>query len=221
MQLAAVVKARTLAMFEIDELNLGGKLRLYDCIAPIVDKFEFLVFPSKLEDFDLEKGVKFQSGKLAEVVISELMIYSGAVYVETLSSTGDSKKVLLEILSWGKSKLGFTYREEMIRQWAYISQLVFSTDVPILEKMSTPVEKLAEKTSAFMEDLFGLKYEPTTLTIGHDPVKRNHGIAGLNIQRRANAEFSKNKYYSEAPMPTSLHLKLLEEFEADVLAAMK
>jgi hypothetical protein len=32
---------------------------------------------------------------------------------------------------------------------------------------------------------------------------------------------AKNKFYSEAPLPTDMHIKFLEEFEADALAASK
>jgi hypothetical protein len=50
---------------------------------------------------------------------------------------------------------------------------------------------------------------------------RKNGIASLIIEHRVNTPFEENKYFSEAPLPTKLHIKFLEEFEADVLAANK
>ncbi|MHB8348378.1 MAG: hypothetical protein ACYDHM_14685, partial [Acidiferrobacterales bacterium] len=99
-----------------------------------------------------------------------------------------------------------------------ISQVVFYTEFPILATFSGHLERLAKKTSSVTEGLFnGLKYEVAGVTIGHDPMARMNGIAGLTIQHRSNAPFSDNKYFSEAPLPTELHIKFLKEFESDIL----
>ncbi len=222
MRLASVPRARAIAFIEIDELNMGGKVRLADCVGPIVERYQFAAFPQKLEDFDLEKGVTFGSGKAGNLVIDSLVIYTGAMYLDTLSSTADSSRILLEMLEWGYEALGLSYTEGMVKKWGYISQLVFYTDFPLLCSLSSPVQKLAQKTSGITEELFGgLKYEPMSITIGHDPMARKHGIAGLMIQHRVNTQFSENKYFSEAPLPTDLHIKFLQEFEIDVSDSMK
>jgi hypothetical protein len=223
MQIAAIMKARTLAFIELDELNKGGRIRLTEVIKPLVEQFDFQSFPTKLEDFDLEdKGVTFSSGRFGDIVIDTLQIYSGAIYVESLSSTNDSQKALLEILEWGKENLGLTYREGMIRRWAFISDILFYTDFPILKQMSGPLSRLADSTSEIMDGLWGgLKYQPLSFNIGHDPTIRKHGIAGFSIQHRVNSHVGENKYFSEAPIPTDLHIKLLQEFERDVLEGIR
>jgi hypothetical protein len=217
MQVTAISKARTLALIEIDELNRNGKVRLADCVKPLVQKFDFKRFPQNIDEFDLQKGISFGSGRLDEYVIDALMVYDGAIYVETLSSTADSQTVLLKILEWGASNLGLTYTDGMIRKWAYISNIVFYTDFPLLAQMSGPLKSLALKTSEVMESLFsGLKYQPISFQIGHDPVARKHTIASLIVQHRINTRVEENKYFSEAPLPTDLHIRFLEEFERDV-----
>jgi hypothetical protein len=222
-QLAAVAKARALAIIELDELNVGGKIRFLDCVKPLVERYGFAVYPQKPEDFDLsDKGVRFESGKAGEITIDSLVIYSGAILVDTFSSTDDSKRILLETLEWGRDALGLTFTNGMIRRWGYISDIVFYTDFPLLASFSSPLQKLAEKTSRVTEQLFsGLRYESSSIRIGHDPMARKNGIASLIIEHRVNTPFEENKYFSEAPLPTKLHIKFLEEFEADVLAANK
>lgn len=223
MQLASVSKARALAIIELDELNVGGKVRFGDCVGPLIERYRFLKFPTKPEEFDLnDKGVRFESGKAGDLTIDSLVIYNGAIYIDTFSSTADSRRILIEMLEWGREAFGLSYEEGMLRKWGYISHLIFYTNFPILASFSTPLEKLAQKTSKITGELFdGLQYQSMGITIGHDPNVRKNGIASLIIQHRINSLFSENKYFSEAPLPTDLHIKFLEEFEADVLKSKK
>jgi hypothetical protein len=50
-----------------------------------------------------------------------------------------------------------------------------------------------------------LKYEPTGFNIGHDQLLQKYPRAFFTLQRRA-----------EAPLPTEIHLALLERCEKDV-----
>lgn len=218
MQLAAITKARTLAFIDIDELNRQGRVRLADIVPAIVKRYDFMAYPTKFEDFDLnDKGVTFSSGRLGEVVIDLVKVYSGLIYVETPSSTEDSRKVILDMLEWGAKELGLTYKEGMIRHWAYVSQVTFFSDLPLLRAVSRPLEKLARKTSEEISKIFEeeITYHPINLVVGHDPALRKNGIASFTIQQRANVKFRDNKFFSEAPLPTETHLKFLAELEAD------
>jgi hypothetical protein len=102
------------------------------------------VFPTKAEDFDLEeKGVRFEGGKAKDLLIDTLIIYNGAFVLDTLSSTNDSKAILLDLLEWGRAELGLSYEERLIRRWGYISQIVFESDIAHLEFCSYPLQNLA------------------------------------------------------------------------------
>ena len=99
MRLAAVTKARALGIIGLDELNLGGKVRFADCIGPIVERYGFLIFPKEPKEIDLsDKGARFESGKANGVTIDSLVVYDGALLVDTLSNTSDSKKPRLKCL---------------------------------------------------------------------------------------------------------------------------
>jgi len=218
MEVTAIPRARAIAMMELDALTNGGKVRLSDCIRPLVERYDFQRFPTKPEDFDLaDKGARFESGKAGGLLVDSLIIYSGAILIDTLASTNDSKKMVLDLLEWGRAELGISYEERMIRRWGHISHLVFTSDIPLLDQFSSPLQKLAAKTSAVTEETFeGLKYMPSHLSIGHDPAVRKHSIASFSIAHRVNTPYSENIFFSEAPLPTHLHIQFLREFEQDV-----
>jgi hypothetical protein len=223
MKLASIVTARAVARIDIDEFNLKGTIRLSDIVPILVRQFDFLVFPSKPEDFDANKGIAFGSGKVGNKVVDVLKIFAHSITIECLSSTDDAKAALEEILSWCREELGLTYKDGMISRWGYISQITFYSDFPLLNAISAPLLNLARKTGKAVDDIFGegLEYEVTKVNVGHDPLMRQNGIAGITIEHRANVKFGDNKFFSEAPLPTKLHIKFLEEFEVEILKASK
>jgi hypothetical protein len=193
-----------------------------DCVQPLVGHFDFQAFPTKPEDFDLDKGVKFESGKYGDLLVQNLTIYGGALSIDTIATTSESKRILLEMLEWGREALGLSFSANMIRRFGHVSHITFKSDIPLLVAHSSPAQKLAAKTSAITEGIFGgLKYQPSQLWIGHDPMKRNHSIASLVIVHRGGTLFDENIFWSEAPLPTDLHIQFIEEFEKDVEASIK
>jgi hypothetical protein len=216
-QLSAVILARTLGYIETFDLNPRGKVFFPEVVPEIVRRYSFQKFPKTLEDFDESKGVEFLEGKSGDTVIAKAVIFSTLLVVDTRSSTDDSKNILEDILTWTAEKFGFNYRPGMIKRFAYVSDLSFYSDAPLLS-VSPALTNLAEKTSKLLSGIWQepVHYEPINLIVGHDPMSRKYGVAPFSIARRAEARFSENKYFSEAPLPTDMHLSMLEEFEAEV-----
>lgn len=223
MEVTAILKARAVALVYVDELNLSGKLRFYDIVSPLVEKYAFLTYPNKPEDFDSEKGIKFGSGKSGDKVIDLLSFYTGLISLETLSSTTHSRALLEEMFAWGREKLGLTYKVGTVRHWAYISQISFNCDFPLLSSLSKPLQNLGRKTGEAVSGYFEetLPYEVSKVNVGHDPLARKSAIAGISIDHRIDVPFGENRFFSEAPLPTELHIKFLQELEEDVLESMK
>lgn len=219
MQIASIVKARAVALIEIDELNLRGTARFSEIVAPLVEAFKFENFPESKEDFDPDKGVKFGSGRFGELVIHTLNIFPGLISLESLSNTADSRTMLEHILEWAAENIGLTYSKGMIRRWGYISQVVFYCDYPLLQMISMPLNSLAKKTTEIVDGLFReeLKYEVSKVMINHDPLARSGAIAGVTLEHRANVQFGANKFFSEAPLPTDSHIQFLQELEQDLI----
>jgi len=216
-KLSAVVLARVLGYIEPIDLNPRGTIFYPEFTQEFVQRYKFQKFPQKLEEFDESKGVEFHQGKIGDMVIQKFVIWNTLFVVETRSNTTDSKRVLDEMLLWAADKFGLIYKPGMIKRFAYVSDLTFYSDVPIL--FANPaVTRLAAETSKAVSEIWQdhVQYEPLSVGVGHDPMARKYGIASFTIQHRAESKFSENKYFSEAPLPTDKHIALLEEFEADV-----
>ena len=219
MELAAIHLARVMAFLEPIDLNPRGKVFYPDLVAALVARYNFKKFPQNLEDFDEAKGVTFAEGKLGSSVIEQLIIYSHGLLVDTRVSTSESKRLLEEAIRWASKELGLV--DKPIRRWQYASQLTFFSDVP-LTAVHPAFVRLAEKTAENVTRISGesVKYELSAFFVDHDPLSRRHPAGRFSIQRRDNTPFSENKYFSDAPLPTDVHLELLEQFEKDVSANM-
>jgi hypothetical protein len=83
---------------------------------------------------------------------------------------------------------------------------------------NSAVEKLTASVAKGVADVIGedLKYDLAILSIDYDQLTRKHPLGKFSIQRRDNTPFSENKYFSDAPLPTDIHIQLLEQFEKDL-----
>jgi hypothetical protein len=217
-QLASVLLARVLAYVESFDLNPVGRTFYPDLVKGITEKFGFLKFPEKLEDFDETKGVQFTGGRWGDVTVESFIIYRNGLLLDTRASTVESERILEEGLAWASSTYGLVYDPKMIKRRGYLSNLCFHSDCPLLVMASSPASRLAERVHGAVSEITGDRtpWEPIVLTLHSEAIPRKPVSAAFTIQRRAETAFSENKYYSEAPLPTDLHLALLEQFEADV-----
>ena len=220
MELSAIILARALAYIETFDLAPRGKVFYPDFVRAVVERYKFQKFPKAFEDFDEGKGIVFEEGKIGNNVIQKFTIFQTLLALETRSSTADSKQIIEEMLTWGVAKFGLAYAPGMIKHFGYISDLTFYTDVPILGAACQPLIDLATKTGTALSEIHKepFEYYPANLAVGHDPLARKNGIAPFVITRRAESKWSENKYFSEAPLPTDVHIALLGEFEAGIKA---
>jgi hypothetical protein len=221
-KISAIIQARAIAFMELYDLDPRGRTFFPEIIEQIRQRYGFLQAP-KIEELDEQKGVELKTGKFGNKVIDVLKIFPHLFALETHSSTSDSKMILEDMFEWAKKELGITYEPSMIEHWGYVSILTFYSECNIIALDNSPASKLAAKMSNAVSEIWEepVVFEPRGMSIGHDPLSRKNSIASLLITPRAEVPYSENKFYSEAPLPTDTHIKLLEEFEADVLAASK
>jgi hypothetical protein len=219
MELLAVITARIFAFVEPIDLNPRGKIYYPTLVAALVDRYGFAKYPLKPEEFDELKGVTFENGRTGEVTVNKVQIFNQGIVVETASSTKDSEMVLEDALIWASQTMGMSYKPGMITRKAFVSNLTFYSQLN-LGALNVALSKLADRISMRVPEFYGqpVKYEPTVFYLGYDPTKVKLTPSVFSIERRAEAPFSQNKYYSQAPLPTDEHISALESFEADLLA---
>jgi len=219
MEIAAVLMARAIAWVESTELNPRAAVSYPDLIEAFVARYGFQKFPQKIEEFDETKGVTFLAGKLGDAVIEQLVIYTHGIILDTRNSTQQSKRLIEEGLQWASREAGLVYKPSFIKRWQYASQLIFYSNAP-LSAIHPAFQRIADRLTGNVAEVTGekLNYELVSFNVNYDQLNRKHPFGNFSIQRRDNIPFSENKYYSDAPLPTNLHIQLLEQFEADISA---
>jgi hypothetical protein len=217
MELASILLARAMAWVEPIDLNPRGAVFYPELTKALVARYGFQKFPQKLEDFDESKGVTFGVGRLGDTVIEQLVIYTYGIVLDTRVSTLESRRLLEEAFEWARKELGFVYKPAMVKRWQYASQVTFRSTAQMTGAGSA-VERLAASVAKGVADTMAenLKYDLAILSLDYDQLRRKHPLGRFSIQRRDNTPFSENKYFSDAPLPTDLHVQLLEQFEKDL-----
>ena len=217
MRKSAIILARVLAFIELFDLLSGSKTSTSEVVTRLVERYGFQKFPKTIEELDPGKGIEFLAGSTGEFPIKKFVIWDTLLTLETNISTDVSKGIIEEILEWASKELDIKYKPGAIKRFGYISDVTFFSDAQILD-VNPSVRSLAVKCSEELSRIWlePVKYEPFTVRIGHDPTSRKYPIAPFLIEHRAETRFSEDKYFSEAPLPTDLHWKLLEEFELNM-----
>ncbi len=95
----------------------------------------------------------------------------------------------------------------------FVSQLVFQSEMrltalnPVLQKI---VDRLNTYVSADLEQPFAFD---SNVVMSPDVSQTKLTPGAFTIERRADAPFKAKTYFSSAPLRTSVHLELLQEFE--------
>lgn len=216
MKLSAILTARVLAFFDINDLNPNGRLFFPDLVPLIVERFRFSTFPQKHEDFNEAKGIVFADGYISGNAINRLTVWADGIGIDVRSSTDEGKAIVQETLQWLSESVGLNYGADTIRRWGYVSELTFHSDIDMLS-LNPALDRLCEKIGTYIEGPKDKKYifRPINVEMTFDRYMHPWTQATFAIQRRGGAPFEENKYFSQAPLETSVHLELLKSLEDD------
>jgi hypothetical protein len=210
MELARVQMARSIWLFDPEELNPRGK-KVGPIFQSLKDRYNFTE-PTSIEDLKpAANSVKFTGGAFtigSDVIDVELELYNDGLVATSKSHTDHTDQFLSDLLSWLRQEHGFGNENYFPKpRRAHRSEvIVFAPTIKIasgIGKFLALTETIAKNANVDAAAL-----EPEAIIFGSDA---RRGL--FTFERRTGVPYSDHKYFSAAQMQTSKHLNVLVELE--------
>jgi len=218
MKIVYVEIARTTWIFPLAELNPTGR-SMTQALIGLKERYKFKKAPTHSLDFDPEaKGLIFNEGEFVNregiAVLVKLSIFSDGVVSDTWSSTRDAEDLLKDAMQWLKTEHGFSLPTDRSVKTLYLSTLTVAA-----ENFELPGKTKFEALAEIVSSRLASSGRPTKEYIvnGFSLLPAQWDQPGAPVQYRfeikTNSHPGENRYYASAPLPTDVHLALLEEQE--------
>jgi len=180
------------------------------------EKYKFQTFPKSIADVDPEKkGFLFKFGEFQSnegAIAVNFSFFNDGIVAETWRSTEHGDAFLEDVLHSAVIKYGLVYQPQMIRTKQYISELVVSLDNS-LATINPKITGFCETLSRIFSRHNLPPFEMTGMIFSPDVTATSYKPPGLLLERKAEAPFAANRFWSKAPFTTNDHLLALEEFD--------
>lgn len=215
MRLISVAQARSLWLFSTNDLNPKGRNLTKELLPGLIARYNFLTFPKKPEELNMQTGIKFEDGSFGVSPDAKITVHFNAYTVGLLaitrSSTEETDIFLEDLLGWLADDFNLVpYRKLNIRRM-YTSEVYVESKEPLTglnPRLSDFAQKISQSTGEYTNKAFqfsGISFTGDPSAPGQ---KQN-----FILERDIAAPFSENRYFSSAPLHTSEHLSLLDELE--------
>ena len=180
------------------------------------DRYKFLQVPTRIEEFDLHRGVEFFGGIFNEGnLIEKLRIHNNGIYCEARQPTEVIQEFIDDVFEWVSQVSGITFEYPAPPNVFVLSSLEVESDVCHVSARSA-LSVIGEKITTLLES-YGHevpKFEPTCLAFHCDETE----VTGIRptrftFERREGRQFDEKLFFSTAPLKTTDHLDLLNELE--------
>jgi hypothetical protein len=218
MKIINVDVARTTWLFPLQEINPTGR-SLTQAIIELKDRYKFKKAPVHTLDFDSEaKGLIFDQGEYinreAITIMAKLSIFTDGIVSDTWSSTKDSEDMLEDVMTWIKTEHGFSLPADRAVRKLYLSSLTVTTErgqIPGKSKL----EELAELVSMRLTETGrpNKGYIINGFSLASADWDQHGTPVPYRFEIKTASHPGENRYYASAPLPTDIHIALLEEQE--------
>lgn len=222
MKLLSVQQARSVWLFNLNDLNPRGKAIERDALKEIGSRYQFSTIPdlkALLDARENNKPVIFPDGIFKhgddEIGVALLMYRDGFI-ADTRSSTVACDAFLHDLLTWISEEFLLVHYEKVIRKKVYVSELYLR-----FEKSLNLVNPVFAKICEFLTNK-GYRAGTTPIELGVLQFWEDMpSTAQLNfrLERAVGSPFSEQRFFSSSALSTDDHLALLELCERELLGA--
>lgn len=215
MQLISVGLARSIWLFDVNELNPTGKSIFPDILMWLGEKYSFQTFPKSIAEMDSEKkGFLFKAGQFQaddDRIMVNFSIYNDGFVAETWSSTEKGDLLIEDILRSGATRYSLPIPSVIRKQ--YVSEVTVQLDYPLSKSIDPKVDAFCNTLSGLFAHHNLPPFEVNGIGFALDSSSSSYKPPGLVIERKLGVPFSQNRFWSKSPFATKDHLFALTEFE--------
>lgn len=216
MQLLSVGVARSVWLFDLNELNPSGKSLFPEILLWVGEKYSFQTFPKALSDVDEKtKAYLFKMGNFHTqegAVNVNLSFYNDGLVAESWASTTKTDEFLEDMLRSASQKYGLSYRSDLIRSKRYVSELNVRLDAQ-MDSVNSRIAKFCEILNSLFRAHHLPPFELSGMIFGLDSSASAYKPHAFQVERKLGAPFDENRFWSQSSFSTSDHLLALNEFE--------
>lgn len=220
MELISILTARVLWFVELRDINPRGIALRYTLLPALAERYRFAVYPYDTPDnhpTEKESGFRFREGEFTNSagvsIMVSLVIHDDGLVADTRSSTRDGEEFLSDVVQWAVKEFGLVFKPSMVTRKGYVSEVNIAPSAPLInlhEGLNEIGRSLSEMVS---QPSYLVTYDCAGIFWSVDPVV-DFKPAGFRFERRLDAPFGVNRYYTQAPLQTDQHLELLQKFES-------
>jgi len=191
------------------------ELFITDLVEELRRRYRFFEAPCKADEIDPEKGLRFALGRFEGATIDSLEVFNSALVVRGPAATEILDRFLEDISNWATETLHVTIAPSQPVARAYNSTLEVSASFDLLrwhKRLDAFREMLGEMVSRQGFDV--APYEAIGMAM-HTEKERAVPLqpAKFTLERRVGHHYGENIFFSEAPVATADHKKLLDSLE--------
>ena len=223
MRLINTEMGRVVRLIPMEEIRPLNGIHPPTALRMVAERYGFNNVPELHRTWEeaQKDGLKFQLGQLVHgnrtINIGDFTLYNDGI-VATSASTDDAERFLNDLLNWAKEVFGFRDIDPAGARTLYLSNIIIelesSPDV-LLKNFTVLSESLVKLLRATYRldipvQLSGLELNfDRTITI---PAWQT--LTPFTLDRRIHQPYSKNIFFSGAPLRTKDHLAFLEIIES-------
>lgn len=213
MELASIEGSRIILLTRL--VRPVGQVYLPDAALKVAERYSFAKPPS-VQELGTEP-MTFSIGKFQDVQINEFQIYSDGIVVSARSPTEVVDAFISDLLSWSEKEFGLSLAVDAKPQKFIESSIVVKSTKDLVLSLSPANAVLDLVNEALRGRVTEVRYQLSGFSFDGDPAAfaaQRRKPLRFGIERRVNAPYTDNLFFSVAPLHTGDHLALLSAIEA-------